>query len=234
MPNWVENEVTFKSSREKLDIIENKVRKTINTMENGEQVIQDLTGQLFPMPKELEKLVGTDDNIRRFKDLDGNVVRIPQMEAITYFQMNEDDLLGHGYTMETLSEDELKELDDKYGAHDWYNWNIKNYGTKWGDCETSLKISDKEKLVYTFESAWSPAFQFIEYVAKEFKLDVEYKYFSLENGDKGSINFNQQGVVIKQTWEMLDESYFKFMDDVENPKGDAVPEKELQDSENPF
>ena len=103
MPNWVDNTIIIKGEESVLDNIENKVRKTITTEERGEEVIHDLAGQLVPMPEEIRNLDGTRDNIRRFRDLDGNVVKVDQMKAMTYYQMNDEELLGEGYTMEKLT-----------------------------------------------------------------------------------------------------------------------------------
>ncbi len=216
MPNWVDNTIVIKGEESVLDNIENKVRKTITTEERGEEVIHDLAGQLVPMPEEIRNLDGTRDNIRRFRDLDGNVVKVDQMKAMTYYQMNDEELLGEGYTMEKLTEDELKDLDEKYGAHDWYDWSNLNYGTKWGDCDTIVKRENKKTLVYSFSSAWSPAIKLTQKIAENCSIDeIVHEYFSIENGDKGSCNINSEGRVTKSYWEELDESYYRFTDDVE-------------------
>lgn len=216
MPNWVDNTIVIKGEESVLDNIENKVRKTITTEERGEEVIHDLAGQLVPMPEEIRNLDGTRDNIRRFRDLDGNVVKVDQMKAMTYYQMNDEELLGEGYTMEMLTEDELKDLDEKYGAHDWYDWSNLNYGTKWGDCDTVVKRENKKTLVYSFSSAWSPAIKLTQKIAENCSIDeIVHEYFSIENGDKGSCNINSEGRVTKSYWEELDESYYRFTDDVE-------------------
>ena len=216
MPNWVDNTIIIKGEESVLDNIENKVRKTITTEERGEEVIHDLAGQLVPMPEEIRNLDGTRDNIRRFRDLDGNVVKVNQMKAMTYYQMNDEELLGEGYTMEKLTEDELKDLDEKYGAHDWYDWSNLNYGTKWGDCDTVVKRENKKTLVYSFSSAWSPAIKLTQKIAENCSIDeIVHEYFSIENGDKGSCNINSEGRVTKSYWEELDESYYRFTDDVE-------------------
>lgn len=222
MPNWVENTIVIKGLQIELDAIENKVRKTITTDERGEETIHDLAGQLVPMPEEIRNLDGTGDTIRRFRDLDGNIVKIPQMTAMSYYQMNDEELMGEGYTMETLTEDELKELDEKYGAHDWYSWNNQNYGTKWGDCETRVTRENKNTLLYHFDTAWSPSIPLTQKIAEKWSVDeIVHEYFSIENGDKGTVNFNQEGRIISQHWEELDESYYNFHDDVETEEETA-------------
>ena len=50
-----------------------------------------------------------------------------------------------------VSEKELKQLEEKYGATNWYDWCLNNWGTKWGCYE--FGIDDD---VIQFTSAWSP------------------------------------------------------------------------------
>lgn len=39
----------------------------------------------------------------------------------------------------------------KFGARDWYDWQHKNWGVKWGDCETTF---DNEPEPYDYEDLW--------------------------------------------------------------------------------
>jgi len=235
MPNWVENHITIEADATVLDEIQNKVRTTYTDEDGNQQERHLIATNSIPMPDETRMLDGTETNIRRFKDLDGNLVKVDQMTAVTFYSMNDEELLGEGYTMETLTGKELEELDEKYGAHDWYNWNVNNYGTKWGDCETRMINRDKESLEYTFDTAWSPAYPMIEKIAIEYDVKkIIYRFFSMENGDKGSATFNEDGRIIKQEWEELDDSLYRIFSDVEKIEGVSVSGKELQDSENPF
>ena len=225
MPNWVDNDLVIKGLQIELDAIENKVRRTIE-VEGQEKVIHDIAGQLVPMPDEIRMLDGTGENVRRFRNLKGEVVKVDQMRAMSFYSMNDEELLGEGFTMEKLTEDELNELDDKYGAHDWYAWSNLNYGTKWGDCDTVCNRVDKNNLVYTFQTAWSPSFPMTQKIAERWSVDkIIHEFFSIENGNKGYIHFDDNGNQIKQYFEELDESYYIYDDDVETEASSSEASK---------
>lgn len=68
---------------------------------------------------------------------------------------------------------------------DWYNWNIKNWGTKWDAIDVDLNnVSEDEfsleytnELIYSFTTAWGPALSWLESVAKKYpKLCFENEY----------------------------------------------------------
>ena len=229
MPNWVDNDLVIKGLQIELDAIENKVRRTIE-VEGQEKVIHDIAGQLVPMPEEIRMLDGTGENVRRFRNLKGEVVKVDQMRAMSFYSMNDEELLGEGFTMEKLTEDELNELDDKYGAHDWYAWSNLNYGTKWGDCDTVCNRVDKNTLVYTFQTAWSPSFPMTQKIAERWSVDkIEHEFFSIENGNKGYIHFDDNGNQIKQYFEELDESYYIYDDDVETEASSSEASKKARE-----
>ena len=229
MPNWVDNDLVIKGLQIELDAIENKVRRTIE-VEGQEKVIHDIAGQLIPMPEEIRVLDGTGENVRRFRNLKGEVVKVEQMKAMSFYSMNDEELLGEGFTMEKLTEDELNELDDKYGAHDWYAWSNLNYGTKWGDCDTVCNRVDKNTLVYTFQTAWSPSFPMTQKIAERWSVDkIVHEFFSIENGNKGYIHFDDNGNQIKQYFEELDESYYIYDDDVETEASSSEASKKARE-----
>jgi hypothetical protein len=55
-----------------------------------------------------------------------------------------------------------KELIEKYGSDNWYDWRVDNWGTKWGDYElTSSEINkeysgDEWYINFNYTTAWSP------------------------------------------------------------------------------
>ncbi len=49
----------------------------------------------------------------------------------------------------------------KYGCIDWYDWCVKNWGTKWNACNTMIHGSE-----VWFETAWSPAIPIVKKLAE--------------------------------------------------------------------
>jgi hypothetical protein len=68
-----------------------------------------------------------------------------------------------------------------FQGNNWYDWNVRNWGTKWdvgvGDKEeypeTELMEEDETSLSYRFNTAWSPPLPAIE------KLSAQYPDVSL-------------------------------------------------------
>ena len=63
---------------------------------------------------------------------------------------------------------------------DWYSWNTANWGSKW-DCNSVQRDEgqwEEGKLIYYFDTAWSPVNPVIEALSKEHKkLLLTYTYF---------------------------------------------------------
>jgi Ferredoxin-like domain in Api92-like protein len=73
-------------------------------------------------------------------------------------------------------------LIDKYGANNWYDWSIKNWGTKWEAqimYTSGLEDTDDNTLVVDFDTAWSPPTKFFDYLANEFP-DTKIELKSVE------------------------------------------------------
>jgi hypothetical protein len=54
--------------------------------------------------------------------------------------------------LESKQADNLK----KYGAKDWYDWNIANWGTKWDFSLENVERVDQNTVRAAFDSAWAP------------------------------------------------------------------------------
>ena len=91
---------------------------------------------------------------------------------------------GEGTEKQIKQEEMNKANLKKFGSPDWYEWNCKNYGSKWSDFDGVFgQVSDNE-INATFMSAWSPIGEGIRNVSKQFPtLDFVLSY------DEGGMAF---------------------------------------------
>ena len=75
--------------------------------------------------------------------------------------------------------DNAEQLMEKYGATDWYNWCVNNWGSKWdigGDDEYLIDEVDTNTVRVSFDSAWAPPIAFYEHLAS-IGFNVEAMYY---------------------------------------------------------
>lgn len=63
--------------------------------------------------------------------------------------------LGDGYAQE-LNEFKQKLNLKHFGAKDWYDWQVANWGTKWDISDPMLTRVDENTVEISFDTAWSP------------------------------------------------------------------------------
>lgn len=72
-----------------------------------------------------------------------------------------------------------EQLIEKYGAADWYNWCINNWGTKWDISPYGAEINEYGTLVGAFDSPWGPPIQAYEQLEQ---LGFEVRAYYCEPG----------------------------------------------------
>lgn len=73
------------------------------------------------------------------------------------------------------SRESNKHLIDTYGADNWYDWSIKNWGVKWDAHES--EFFEDEDIVATFQTPWGPPIEFFQKFSLEFPgLDFELQF----------------------------------------------------------
>jgi hypothetical protein len=50
----------------------------------------------------------------------------------------------------------------------WYDWNHRNWGTKWDACDPEIVRESEGTIVYRFRTAWSPAEPVFEEMARQY------------------------------------------------------------------
>ena len=91
--------------------------------------------------KQLQTMLKSDDNEFDFN----NVIPMPNELS--------DTVSGSENAKPEWQKDQSKKLKAKYGADNWYDWSINNWGTKWNACNTEVELNENV-LNYTFETAW--------------------------------------------------------------------------------
>ena len=71
-----------------------------------------------------------------------------------------------------------EELQEKYGASDWYSWCVNNWGTKWDISPYGCEV-DENNLTGSFDSPWGPP---IEAYGKLEELGFEVRAYYYEPG----------------------------------------------------
>jgi hypothetical protein len=94
------------------------------------------------------------------------------------------------------------------GNH-WYDWNVRNWGTKWDVAirhgeeypETELMEEDETSLSYRFNTAWSPPVPAIDKLSQQYP-DLEFNlYYQEETGWGGEIEFKNGNCNELQSYE---------------------------------
>jgi len=99
-------------------------------------------------------------------------------------------------------------------CEDRYHWTIANYGGKWGDWYTEELVNYREnKVTYRFDSAWAPLVTLVSRINEDYKVDIDFKHFSIENMQEGQLILSKEGKVVKDWCRDLDYDEL-FMEDV--------------------
>ena len=87
-----------------------------------------------------------------------------------------------------------KTLVKKYGANDWYEWSVKNWGTKWN---TDHSYFDEEENIISFQTAWSFPSPILEYLAKFEDVAFQIAYADEDRGNNIDVILINNGLITR-------------------------------------
>lgn len=174
MPNWCSNKLVVSGSNEDLA----EFTKTL-----GEDNKFALS-QAIPVPEELRGVVvGSTIQFAIPTTKDDPKAR-PSFDKPGEFERYED-----------VPQETLSEWTRKFGATNWYDWSIRNWGTKW-DADAEMTVEDEECYCW-FDTAWAPPTQWLETVSAKFpKLKFSLRFAEGGMGFYGSA-FAEKGAVVE-------------------------------------
>lgn len=97
------------------------------------------------------------------------------------------------------------------GPSFWYDWNCANWGTKWEPNEVGFEERAKDRIVYRFETAWSPPIQALTALSVSYpdvRIELE---FEEEQGWGGTTVFSG-GESLETEWYDIPNSHAEYED----------------------
>lgn len=151
MPNWCENRLTVRATSKK------ELNKFLKAIKGKHTPL--LFSSIRPRPEELKFATGA--------------CRINGKNCTAWREV--------GKKLIPVTKKQLREYVKKYGVKDWYDWSIKNWGTKWDLPDKEEERAQVEKygnsIIFSFQTAWSPPVEWCRYAAEKFPnvtLELEY------------------------------------------------------------
>ena len=140
-----------------------------------------------------------------------NTLRHTDWETKEYMFATEGDVYAYG----------KKALDNylNYGAKDWYDWCVINWGTKWNACDT--RFNDINKADVCFDTAWTPPLPVIKSLSEQYPEQTFHFEFAEEQPGyyAGELMLRNGQIVKAKLFESQSkeayEMYFKLWGDVE-------------------
>jgi hypothetical protein len=89
------------------------------------------------------------------------------------------------------------------GMPDWYDWRIKNWGTKWDLSDQTQVSTTPGHIEYRFDTAWSPPVEWLAHVADVYpKLSFDLYYREDGMCFEGVAEASGGSITRDDTWEM--------------------------------
>lgn len=194
MPNWTNNVIEITGD---IDDV-NKLMNDITTNDDNE-ITYELT-KTKPIPDELQ-------NVREGRRT---------IDDIPYDVWYEDD----DGTVRPMMDITKQELINKYGTYKSIDWQYRNWGTKWGDCDTQVledtTTDNQREVKLMFDSAWGEPFMLLNDIARNYKLNIinthltEFEYDSEQTNypwtdDKTTDVYDDFRESLSSTKKMIDD-----------------------------
>ena len=149
MPNHITNILTITGD-------EQEVQKCLAEIKGqGEDQFIDFN-TFAPMPKELENTQSPVKIISQ-EEYDKQEARIANNDLT--------DIEKQWGFSRGITKEMSKRFIEEFGADNWYNWHLANWGTKWNAYD---QISEEGDNVITFDTAWSTPFDAIQTLSAKY------------------------------------------------------------------
>ena len=176
MPNWCQNEVSIYGDSEYIK----KLKAEVFTVDkDNKQPYLDFN-KVIPMPKELEDTISPSNVVSeefiRMRDL------LFANHSIQSIWIGGKQIKQDNWGSRYMTERQSEILKKTFGADNWYDWRVTNWGTKWGIDGDSIQFydEDNDRIELHFDTAWSPPDEIASSLREQYK-DIDMSWFYRED-----------------------------------------------------
>mgnify|MGYP001592562009 CR=1 FL=1 len=171
MPNWVDNRLTITGDKTQLDKLKKDAVLVYEKVEKGEEKDNKFSiAKLVPLPEELRETTSPPDIVSE-KEYPKALAKW-RVEKIKVKKKKSGYVVGMPITKK-ISDELIK----KYGTNNWYDWQVRNWGTKWDTRTLSMNTDTEKRLDYDIDTAWSPPCGALVKISQDYpKLTFKLKY----------------------------------------------------------
>lgn len=205
MPNNVENVITLKGSEEEIK----KLMKEIKSDEEDINLID--FNKIIPMPKSLmiEESSSMRKGLKHYQEFlkDNNLEDIDLLnKEAKYLEENK------SVDKETFKLGKKAFLNiQNYGYATWYDWSIKNWGTKWNayGCHDKLDSSNMDTIC--FQTAWSAPHEILKRLSEMYpNIEITHQWADEDLGSNCGRKTYYKGTCIEEYYPMTEKEAMEF------------------------
>jgi hypothetical protein len=179
MPNWCDCDLTIKGKQNFLRDFRDRAR-SVRTKEPD--VSKDVVSATLTL-------------------LEDKNHRIDELSSDVFVPMPLDFQGQDAYNGKRIKKTEAQ-LMQEYGVTNGYDWCLKNWGSKWGICESTPGALGPRTLKYNFQSPWSPPEKLIQAMSAQHpELHFTLKFYEAGNGFKGVSEFSKGKRTREETYD---------------------------------
>ena len=181
MPNWCYNSLKIEGSQKDM---KHFLDQSLKPNPNGEKTFK--FSNLIPVPEKIQRTISPASSALGRKWVNEHQVskiRDEKIDSIFSDSGVENQLIP----LENNTPEKCQALIKEFGADNWYDWNLQNWGTKWDIEVDDYFVSDTE-FECQFDTAWSAPTEFLHQLQKKFpNLDLRLTYLLEGSEDCGVI-----------------------------------------------
>lgn len=164
MPNWTSNKCEITGDADKVNQFMNDIKITDDRADDTYFI--DMT-QVNPIPDVFKNMHAGSRTIDEVKysqwfEIDGEVTPLLELNAL--------------------------EITEKHGTCDPIDWQYRNWGTKWGDCQTvitsDITTEGIREVTLSFDSAWGEPWMLLNDIAEKYNINIMNTWLiEMDQGD---------------------------------------------------